>query len=142
MGSAARLARARLRGAAQRRVVRPKRARAGRRDLALVAIEVTSLGGAALIAVIAALGQFADWFVGAGLWRHLLPFAAAVLVLAAIVGGAIWGWFHVRRPLCGWRAWAPAALSIALTAGALWFALQPAFRRDVHDLQALIGGQA
>jgi hypothetical protein len=142
MGSAARLARARLRRVAQRRVVRPKRARMGRREWALVAIEIGALAGAGLIAVIAALGQFADWFVGAGLWRHLLPFAAAVLGLAAIVGGAIWGWIHIRGSLYERLAWAPAALSFVLAGGALWFALQPTFRSDVHDLQALIGGQA
>jgi soluble lytic murein transglycosylase-like protein len=142
MGSAARLARARLRGAAQRRVVRPKRARAGRREWALVAVEAGALAGAALIGVIAALGHFADWFVGAGLWRNLLPFAAAVLGLVVLSGAAILAWLAARRALSERIAWAPAALAVALAGAAGWFALQPAFHGDLHHLQALVGGQA
>jgi hypothetical protein len=142
MGSAARLARARLRGAAQRRVVRPKRARPGRREWALAAVEAAALSGAGLVVVMAALGQFADWFVGAGLWSHLLPFAVAVLGLATVTGAAIWGWLATRRPLAERLAWGPAVLALAVSLGAGWFALQPAFRLDVRNLQALVGGQA
>ncbi len=142
MGSAARLARARLRAATQRRVVRPRRIRPGRRDWAFAAIEVAALCGTSLVGVIAALGRFADWFVGAGLWRNLLPFSAAVLGLAAATGAAIWGWLSARRLLAAQLDWAPAVLSMALALGAGWFALQPAFRSDVRHLQALIGGQA
>ena len=36
--------------------------------------------------------------VSAKMWRHLLPFAAAVLVLAVVVGGLLWGWLHLRPP--------------------------------------------
>lgn len=142
MGSAARLARARLRGAVHQRVVRPKAIRSGRREWTFAAVEAGVLVGTGLIGVIAALGRFADWFVGAGLWRNLLPFAAAVLALAALTGAAIWGWFATRRPLAAWWARAPLLLAVALAAGAGWFALQPAFDADVRQLQALIGGQA
>ncbi len=142
MGSATRLARARLRAATQRRVVRPRPIRPGRREWAFAAIEAAALSATGLIAVIAALGRFADWFVGAGLWRNLLPFAAAVLGLAAVTGAGIWGWLTARRPLAAQLGWVPAVLSVGLTLGAGWFALQPAFHRDVRHLQALIGGQA
>ena len=83
-GSAARLAKARLRGKPRRRI-RPTPAPAGWRDWILGVAEALLLGGAALVMVIAALGQFADWFVGAEMWRHLLPFAVAVLGLAVPV---------------------------------------------------------
>jgi soluble lytic murein transglycosylase-like protein len=95
-----------------------------------------------MIGVIAALGRFADWFVGSGLWRHLLPFAAAVLALAVLTGVAIRAWFAVRGRLA--ERWSPAPAVVALVAafGAAWFAFQPAFWTDVHHLQALIGGRA
>ena len=142
MGSAARLTRARLRGPGQRRVVRPRRARPGRREWALAALEASALSGAGLVVVIAALGQFADWFVGAGLWSHLLPFAVAVLALAVVTGAGIVGWLTARRLLADRVAWAPVMLSLIVSIAAGWFALQPTFRSDVRHLQALIGGQA
>jgi hypothetical protein len=124
------------------RKIRPRKVRLGRREWALAAIETAALVGAGLIGVITALGLFADWFVGAGLWRNLLPFAAAVLTLAMAIGGVILGWITVRRPLADWLAWAPPVLALLLVSGAGWFALQPAFRADVGHLQALVGGQA
>lgn len=142
MGSATRLARARLRGTNVRRIVRPRRARRGRRDWALVAVEAAALAGAGMIGVIAALGRFADWFIGSGLWRNLLPFAAAVLGLAVLTGIAIRAWLAVRVPLAERWAPAPAAAALVTAAAAVWFAFQPAFWSDVHHLQALIGGQA
>lgn len=142
MGSAARLARARLRVASRRRVVHPKRPRRGRREWALVAFEAMALAGAGLVVVIAALGRFADWFIGAGLWRNLLPFAASVLGLVVLAGGSLWGWLAARRPVAARWAWAPAVLAGGLSAAAAWFALQPTFRDDLHHLQALVGGQA
>jgi soluble lytic murein transglycosylase-like protein len=142
MGSAARLARARLRGTNVRRIVRPRRTRRGRREWVFIAVEATALAGAGMIGVIAALGRFADWFVGSGLWRNLLPFAAAVLGLAVLTGVAIRAWLGVRGPLAERWPPAPAAGALVTAVGALWFAFQPAFSADVHHLQALIGGRA
>jgi soluble lytic murein transglycosylase-like protein len=105
-------------------------------------LEATALGAAGLIAVIAALGRFADWFVGAGLWRNLLPFAAAVFGLAVVAAACIRGWIAARRHLAEQVGWAPLALACAVASGAGWFALQPAFRADLRHLQALLGGQA
>jgi len=141
MGTVARLARARLRGAAGRRIVRPKR-RPGRHEWIFAAVEAVALAGAGLIGVIAALGRLTDWFVGAGVWSHLLPFAAGVLGLAVVAGAGIWGWLAVRRRLVARVAWAPAVLSVALVAAAGWFALRPGFHADVESLQTLLGGQA
>jgi hypothetical protein len=142
MGSAARLARVRLQRPKRPRVVRPKRERRSRRQWILVGAEVLALAAAGLIAVIAALGRFADWFVGAGLWRNLLPFAASVLGLAVTAGGALSIWLVGRRPVAARLEWAPAVLAGATLASAVWFLFQPAFREDVNQLQALIGGQA
>lgn len=141
-GSASRLARARLRGGTKRRVVRPKAAPPDWRDWALAAAEASALCGAGLIGVIAALGRFAEWFVGAGLWRHLLPFAAAVLGLGVATAALLWVWLQVRSGLVQRLRWAPLALALAAAAGALWFAVQPVFVHDVQQLQALVGGQA
>lgn len=141
-GSAARLARTRLRGATARRVVRPTARPAPRREWAALVAEVAALTGAALVAIIAALGRFADWFVGAGLWQNLMPFAVAVLALALAVGAALSGWRVLRRGLRLRLAWAPAGIAFALAAAAAWWAQQPAFRADLRHLQALVGGQA
>ena len=123
-------------------MVRPTPPPPGWRDWALVSGELLGLGGAALIAVIAALGRFAEWFVGAGLWRHLLPFAGAVLGLAVATSGLLWAWLQARRALAERLRWAPLGLALAAAAGAVWFAAQPVFRHDVEQLQALVGGQA
>jgi Transglycosylase SLT domain len=140
-GSAARLARARLRGTERRRV-RPTRGRTGRREWVAPVLEAAALLGAALIAVIAALGRFADWFRGAGVWHSLLPFAAAVLMLAVTTGGLLWGWLASRRAIVARAPWAPPALALGLAAAAVWFAVQPPFHDDLRQLQALLGGQA
>jgi soluble lytic murein transglycosylase-like protein len=140
-GSAARLAKARLQGRAKRRV-RPTPAPPRWRHGLSIGAEALLLGAAALVVVIAALGQFADWFVGADTWRHLLPFAAAVLALAVLVGGLLWGWLQARRPLAAHLAWAPLLCAAAAAAAAARFAFHPAFARDVQHLQALVGGQA
>ena len=140
-GSAARLAKARLKGGTKRRV-RPTPAPPGWRDWAIRGAEALLLGSAALVVVIAALGQFADWFVGAEMWRHLLPFAAAVLALAVVVGGLLWGWVKLRPPLAARFAWAPLLVALVAAGAAARFALLPAFSRDVRQLQALVGGQA
>lgn len=141
-GSAARLARARLRGGTKRRVVRPTPAPPGWRDWALRAGEALALGAALLVLVTAALGRFAEWFVGAGLWRHSLPFAGAVLGLALTTGALLWVWLQARAAVAERLAWAPFALALVAAGGAGWFAAQPVFRRDVSSLQALVGGQA
>lgn len=124
-------------------MVRPtKRVRPTRAEWAFALLEAFALSSAGLVGVIVALGRFADWFVGAGLWRNILPFAAAVLGLVVVAGGAISGWIAGRRLLVERFAWAPFVLAMLLAIGAGWFALQPAFRDDVHQLRALVGGQA
>jgi soluble lytic murein transglycosylase-like protein len=71
-----------------------------------------------------------------------LPFAAAVLGLVVIVGAALPGWRAVRRLLASRLSWAPAAVAVLVAILALWSAQQPAFRSDLRQLQALVGGQA
>ena len=101
-----------------------------------------AVAGAGLIGVIAALGRFADWFVGSGLWSHLLPFAGAVLGLAVFIGIAIRAWLAIRVRLAERLATAPALVAFVTALAATWFALLPGFRADVQHLQALVGGQA
>ena len=105
-------------------------------------VEVTALLTAALIVVIALLGYFADWFGGAGLWWHLLPFAGAVLGL--IIGTAVLlrGWLAARFWLARRVRVLPAILAIAGAAGAIWYARQPTFTRQVTSLRTLVGGTA
>lgn len=114
----------------------------GRRGLTLAVLEAGAIAFAGLIAVIAALGRFAAWFVGSDLWWHLLPFAAAVLGLAVVAGALLGGWFFAHRWLAARRDWAAAAVALVLAGGAGWWAARPGFRSDVAALQALVGGQA
>ncbi|MGD9763623.1 MAG: transglycosylase SLT domain-containing protein [Candidatus Binatia bacterium] len=118
------------------------RARPGWPEWSRAAGEAIALGITALVAVIAALSRFAEWFVGAGLWRHLLPFAAAVLVLAIATGACLSGWLAVRPRLAARLKWAPLAMALAMACAAGWFAARPAFWRDLRHLQVLVGGQA
>jgi len=112
------------------------------RAWARTGVEMAALLTAALILVIALLGYFADWFAGAGLWSHLLPFAGAVLGL--IVGTAILlrGWLAARLWLGRRITVLPAILAVAGALGAIWYAKQPTFTRQVTSLRTLVGGTA
>ncbi len=103
-------------------------------------VEVAALLAAALVGVIAALGHAADWFAGAGIWAHLLPFAGVVLGLGIIISGVLRAWLPLRRWLARrWRA-LPALCALAIAAGALWFATRPEFHREVISLRTMVGG--
>lgn len=107
----------------------------------LLVIETTALGGAAFVAVIAALGQAAARFTGGETWASLLPFTLSVLALALCLGVVGLGWLGVRRRLRPRRAWLPASLAVALAAGSIAYATRPAFEADVATLRALLGAR-
>ena len=74
---------------------RKRKAKAPRRgwgSWVAVGLETVALLGAALIAIIAALGRFSAWFAGADLWSSLLPFAAAVLGVGMVTAALWWSW--------------------------------------------------
>ena len=104
--------------------------------------EAGALLGASLVGVIAALGRAADWFAGAGLWPHLLPFAGTVLLLALATAGLTSLWLMGRRWLQRRLAILPAAVAVIIAAGAAWFSMQPAFWQEVTSLRTLVGGMA
>lgn len=123
---------------------RPKRRntpeiRAWRRAAGLV-LEMSGLVASALVAVIAALGQAALHLGGVGFWSNLLPFAAVVLALT-LMGALLLGfWLRLRILLVShWPYW-PAALALAIAAGAGWCAAQVEFARNVRALRSLVGG--
>jgi hypothetical protein len=105
-------------------------------------IEAAALLSTALVGVIAALGHAADWFAGAGLWAHLLPFAGTVLALALVTAGLTSLWLVLRRWLQRRLALLPVVLAVIIAAGAAWFSTQPAFRQEVASLRTLVGGMA
>ena len=105
-------------------------------------METGALLAAALIGVIAVLGQAADWFAGAGLWSHLLPFAGAVLGLAVLTAVLLRIWLAARRWLWRGSEMLPAVCAAAIAVTAIWGATRPTFHRDVVSLRTLVGGAA
>ena len=105
-------------------------------------VEVAALLAAALVGVIGSLGRLADWFAGAGLWSSLLPFAGAVLALGIATAGGLGAWLAVHR-WCKRRARVvPPLLALGIAGGAVWFATQPEFHRELTSLHTLVGGTA
>ena len=130
-------------GAAKRRRPGARRRRRQRPPVwhrwARFGTEIGALLAAALIGVIAALGQAADWFAGVG-WTHLLPFAGAVLGLSILTGVLLRVWFAARRWLVRRSDLLPVAFAAAIAVAAIWCATRPAFNRDVASLRTLMGG--
>src|SRR5204862_4534064 len=52
------------------------------------------------------------------------------------------GWLALRARLVTYAARAPAVLAVAVAGVALMISRRPAFRRELRDLQALVGGSA
>lgn len=105
-----------------------------------LAVEISSLGGAALLVILFALGRLADWFSGDSFWRHTLPFAGGILLIGIATAGLLRLWFLARVRLLRYWEWIPALLAAALLATAAWAARQPRFNREVANIQLLIGG--
>jgi soluble lytic murein transglycosylase-like protein len=133
-------------------LVRPprRRSRSGRRKRpkftwrhgVRAGVETAAFLGAALIAVIGALGYIAEWFGGAGVWSHLVPFAGAVLGLSVGAGIVLRFWVVARAWLARHSVWLPVCIAVAVVAAATWFAMQPAFTDQVSNLRTLVGGPA
>jgi soluble lytic murein transglycosylase-like protein len=126
---------------------RPRRSKARKRRIDWVpwlrlAAEITALLSAALVGVIVALAHLEEWFGGEGLWSHLVAFAGAVLALCIASGLSLWAWVSARRWLARRVLWLPALLCVVLATAAGWFAIQPAFHRNVDSLRTLVGGPA
>lgn len=105
-------------------------------------VEIGALLAGALIGVIALLGQLSDWFAGAGLWSHLLPFAGAVLGLGVGTAVLLRGWLWLRGWLVRSLALLPALVAVAIATTAAWFATRPTFNREMTSLRTLVGGSA
>jgi hypothetical protein len=130
--------------------VRKKRPQRGKRRQAdgyrqgwlRVVIEAVALLSVALVAVIAVLGYASEWFSGAGLWSHLLPFALCVLALGVAMAVLFRLWLAGRRWLMTRLAMAPALLALAAAATAGWLSTRPTFHQEVANLRTLVGGTA
>ena len=106
------------------------------------ALEALALIAAVVIVTIALLGELAGALAGTGLWSHLLPFTGAVLALGIAAALLLRGWLALRGRLAAYTARAPAVVAVAAFAAALVVSRRPAFRREMRDLQALVGGSA
>lgn len=111
-------------------------------SLGWLAGEGVALAAAGVIAALGALGRFAAWFTDAGLWAHLVPFAAAVLGLGGLTALGLWGWWVARARMLRQAAWLPATVALCLAAGATVLAMRQAFRDDLANLRALVSGPA
>ncbi|MEB2283862.1 MAG: transglycosylase SLT domain-containing protein [Myxococcales bacterium] len=105
-------------------------------------LEIAALGGVALVGAVAALGRGADRFAGIGLWANLLPFAAVAVGFGLALAGALRAWLGARTWLAAQAAVAPMLAAVGLACGAIWWATQPPFQRDLLRLRATVGGTA
>ena len=105
-------------------------------------LEAAALVATALIVTIALLGELAGALAGTGLWSHLVPFTGAVLGLGIAAALLLRAWLVLRARLAAYAAGGPAVLAVAVAGVALAVSRRPAFRREMRDLQALIGGSA
>jgi hypothetical protein len=110
--------------------------------LVATGVEIVAGFAAGLILVIAFLGRSSLWFSGGDVWSHLVPFAAAVLLLAVATAVLLRLWIAARRRLVLRFAWGPVAAALVLAGVATWFATLPLFHDQVDNLRTLIGGKA
>lgn len=113
---------------------------AGRRRAIIVGTEVIGLLVFALVMIIAVLGRAAHWFAGTSFWSSLLPFAGTVLALVLVNAVFLRLWLSIRPRLLAWALKVPAAVAMFTAVGALWFAAQDEFGRELRNLRTLVGG--
>ncbi len=131
-----------VRGGAGRRRRRGGSRRLGRAPWRRVTLEAVALVAAALIAAIALLGELARAVAGRGIWLHVVPFTGAVLGLGIAAALLLRAWLIARARLAGYASRAPVILALVVAALALLVSRRPAFRREMYELQALVGGTA
>lgn len=106
----------------------------------ILTAEIAALAGAALVAVMAALGHSAERFGGTSLFSNLLPFAAAVLVLALCSAVLLKSWLRLRAWLLELKPFLPATAAVLVALWAAWFASQDSFYRELRNFRTLVGG--
>ena len=131
-----------VRGGAGRRRRRGGSRRLVRAPWRRVTLEAVALVAAALIAAIALLGELARAVAGRGIWLHVVPFTGAVLGLGIAAALLLRAWLIARARLAGYASRAPVILALVVAALALLVSRRPAFRREMYELQALVGGTA
>ena len=131
-----------VRGGAGRRRRRGGSRRLGRAPWRRVTLEAVALVAAALIAAIALLGELARAVAGRGIWLHVVPFTGAVLGLGIAAALLLRAWLIARARLADYASRAPVILALVVAALALLVSRRPAFRREMYELQALVGGTA
>ena len=131
-----------VRGGAGRRRRRGGSRRLVRAPWRRATLEAVALVAAALIAAIALLGELARAVAGRGIWLHVVPFTGAVLGLGIAAALLLRAWLIARARLAGYASRAPVILALVVAALALLVSRRPAFRREMYELQALVGGSA
>jgi len=131
-----------VRGGAGRRRRRGGSRRLVRAPWRRATVEAVALVAAALIAAIALLGELARAVAGRGIWLHVVPFTGAVLGLGIAAALLLRAWLIARVRLAGYASRAPVILALVVAALALLVSRRPAFRREMYELQALVGGTA
>ena len=131
-----------VRGGAGRRRRRGGSRRLVRAPWRRATLEAVALVAAALIAAIALLGELARAVAGRGIWLHVVPFTGAVLGLGIAAAVLLRAWLIARARLAGYASRAPVILALVVAGLALLVSRRPAFRREMYELQALVGGTA
>lgn len=105
-----------------------------------LALEAAGLVATGLALTLAGLGVAAERLAGSHVWKHVVPFAGAVLLLGLVAGVALRGWFVLRTRLARVAVWLPALVALGLGAVALAAATRPEFERQLGHVRRLTGG--
>jgi hypothetical protein len=105
-------------------------------------LEIVALVATALVLVVAGLGHAAGRFAGVGLWAHVVPFAAAALLVGVGLAVVLRGWLALRPMFAARAAIMPAAVTLAVATAAMWWATRPPFSVHLLRLRTAVGGTA
>lgn len=111
------------------------------RKLALLTIEVISLIGVAISAIIVLLGYSAAHFTGTGFFANLLPFAFGILLLVLLAAFFLLGWWRLRQSLHQKAEILAPAVAAGLAVVIGWISVQDNFALAYRHFRTLVGGK-
>jgi hypothetical protein len=111
------------------------------RKLVLLAVEVISLIGVAISAIILLLGYSAEHFTGTRFFANLLPFAFGILLLVLLAAFLLLGWWRLRQRLHQKAEILAPAVAAGLAVVIGWISVQDNFALAYGHFRTLVGGK-
>ncbi len=112
-----------------------------KKKFVLASIEILCLSIIAVLVIMVLLGHSANRFSGTSFFGHLLPFAAAVLILTLISMLFLIGWWMLRNRLRLYSEYLTPLLSVSLVLVFTGFASNDRFTFAYGNFRTLVGGK-